>query len=135
MARYTMTADVYSLKASQDPASGKIIKDWQFDKTIDCYATSIESEKASNTPAGNKFRREYRQHEIIAVKCQEDLSSRARLTNFKTRSGKVIWVESEQLDPEPTIFEVGASVPRLDPFGDIIEYEIQASRVEIQDVS
>lgn len=129
-----MTADVYSLKASQDPASGKIIKDWQFDKTIDCYATSIESEKASNTPAGNQFRREYKQHEIIAVKCQEDLSSRARLTNFKTRSGKQMWVESEQLDPQPTMFEVTASVPRLDPFGDIIEYEVQASRVEIQNV-
>lgn len=127
-----MTADIYTLSASQDPASGKITKDWKFDRTIDCYAQSIESEKASDTPAGNKFRREYKQHEIIAIKCQEDLSSRVRISNVKTRSGQLLWTESEQIDPQATMFEVNASVPRLDPFGDVIEYEVMATRVEIQ---
>lgn len=130
-----MTVDVLELQVIQDPKSGRLVKEWTLIKTVPCYAQTIESNKASDTEAGQKLRRTYTKHEIVSVKLSDDIDDRSRLTNFKTRSGAVIWKESEQIDPAPTVFEINSVEPILDMFGDIVEYQIQANRVEVQNGS
>jgi hypothetical protein len=134
-AKYSMTVDILKLQAVQDPDSGRIVKEWVFVENAQCYAQTIESNKASDTEAGSKVRRVYSQHEVITVKIPNDINNRCRLTNFRTRSGALMWKESEFIGEVPTVFEINSVEPVIDMFGDILEYQIQAHRIEVQNVS
>lgn len=132
LAKYSMTADIMQLVASQDPDSGRIIKDWAFQKTIQCYAQTIESNKASDTEAGQKSRRVYTKHEIISIKLSDDIDDRCRITNIRTSDGTLMWKETEFIDTPATVFEINSVEPIIDQLGRIIEYQIQAHRIEVQ---
>ena len=127
-----MTADIYELAVTQDSDSGRLVKDWTFKETIECYAQTIESNKASDTEAGQKSRRVYTKHEVVTIKIANDIDDRCRITNVKTADGTSIWKETELLDTPPTVFEINSIEPIIDPFGRIIEYQIQAHRIEVQ---
>lgn len=133
-ARYSMTVDVYELDVAQDPNSMRVVKDWKYAYTVPCYAQSIESTSASDISAGKRFRREYKEHERITLKVEKEISGRCRLTNFRNQENVQMWLETEQIGQEPTMFMIDGSNPRYDPFGNVVEYEILAMRVDVQDV-
>jgi hypothetical protein len=132
VALLNMTADVYLQQNRQDPTTGQIKREWIFDRKIICHVDIISSEGAS-TPDNNKnFGEKYSQEEKFRLKTKERLSKRTRLTNLKNRSGEVIFIENDQIDTPPTIFEIESHHPRLDPLGNVLYFESNLRRVGVQ---
>ena len=127
-----MTADVYVQENVQDEASGEIKREWTFSKKIICHIDIISSEGAA-TPDNNKlFNEKYSQEEKMRMKTKEPLSKRMRVSNVRNREGAVIFVERDQIDNPPTIYEIESHHPRLDPLGYVLYYETNLRRVSVQ---
>jgi len=131
---YNMTADLLELEVTQDEASGAINRAWTYKKTIPCYATSIATDAVSDASSGKKFNAIYREFEVIKILTVEDVSKRYRITNIRGADGELLWYEVGSFDGRATMFEVQGNYRRFDPFGDFIENEILAKRVEVQPV-
>lgn len=127
-----MTADVYLQQNVQDESTGEIKREWVFDKKIICHIDIISSEGAS-TPDNNKiFGEKYQQEEKMRMKTKEGLSKRTRITNIRNREGQVIFIERDQIDTPPTIYEIESHHPRLDPLGYVLYFETNLRRVSVQ---
>jgi hypothetical protein len=131
-ANFTMLADVYVPHISQDSKTKEIVNSWVFDRTIKCYATSIETDSASDAASGKKFNDRYREYELIKIHTTQRLSKRTRLSAIRNAKGNVVWVEPEREDA-PTVFEVQGATAYFDPFGLVLKYEVMCRRVEVQD--
>lgn len=130
-----MTADVYVQKNEQDPATGAVIRKWVYSKKITCHIDIISSPGA-RTPDNEKiFGDKYQEIEQVRMKTKDKLSKRFRITNIKNRSGELLFIEQDKVDSPPTIFEVKSYHPRLDPFGNILYYETNLDRTQVQDGS
>ena len=132
IALLNMTADVYIQQNSQDPVTGQIKREWVFSKKIPCHIDIISSEGASTPDNNKKFGEVYVQEERFRLKTKERLSKRTRLTNLKNRSGEVVFLENDQIDTPPTIFEIDSHHPRLDPLGNVLYYESNLRRAGVQ---
>ena len=60
------------------------------------------------------------------------ITRRDRVTNIRTKGGKVLWREEERTDTAPTIFSVVGVTPIIDPFGKHVENTALLERVETQ---
>lgn len=127
-----MKADIYEKSVVQSASgSGFLSGTWALDHTINCYATSIQTDAVSDSGSGKKFNAEYDEYDFIKVHTMERLNKRQRITNVRAADGTVLWKEDER-GGDPMIFEVQGVTALLDPFGAIVQYEVLAKRVEVQ---
>lgn len=131
-ANYNMTADIYVKSVTQSASGSGFLKgSWAKDHSITCYATSIQTDAVSDSGSGKKFNAEYDEYDFIKIHTGERLNKRQRVTNIRAANGNAIWVDEER-GGDPTIFEVQGVTALLDPFGEVIQYEVLAKRVEVQ---
>ena len=127
-----MHCDVYVQQQKQDLTHGTITREWVFNKKIECHIDILTSSGASISDNNKNFGIVYSEEEKIKLKTKDPLSKRFRITNIKNRAGEVLFVESDKIDTPPTIFEIESYHPRLDPLGNILFYESNLRRVNVQ---
>lgn len=127
-----MTADIYVQKNYQDPVTGVIKREWVFEKKIQCHIDILSSTGASIQDNNKEFGEKYVQEEKMRMKTKDRLSKRMRLQNFRNREGAELFVEYDQIDTPPTIFEIESHHPRLDPLGNVLYFETNLRRLGVQ---
>lgn len=134
-AAYTMLIDIYKQFDVQDENTGAIKREWQFHKTIPCYAKGIIS-NSSTARSGDRqqFSGKYENVQIIEVRTTEKLSYREKITNIRTEHGDVIWTELDYPTDTPTVFEVIGTTPMTDPFGDVLAFNSTLRRSDNQQI-
>jgi hypothetical protein len=134
-AAFSMRMDLYRQIDSQDQNTGAIKKEWNYYKTVPCYAKGVISNTATARSGdrqmiGNK----YENTQIIEVRTNEKLSIRDKITNVRTDHGEVIWSELDFPNDTPTVFEVIGATPMTDPFGDILAWNATLKRSDNQQI-
>lgn len=132
LALLNMTCDVYVQQQTQDITHGTINREWVFSEKIPCHIDIISTTGASISDNNKQFGFIYVEEEKIKMKTKALLSKRFRITNIKNRSGEYIFVEQDKIDAPPTVFEIESHHPRLDPLGNILYYESNLRRVQVQ---
>ena len=134
-AAYTHLIDVYKQFDSQDADTGAIIKEWQFDRTVPCYAKGIISNSATGRGGDRQqLSSKYENVQVIEVRSSEKLTLREKISNVRTEHGIVIWTELDFPTETPTVFEVIGATPMTDPFGDVLAYSSTLKRSENQQI-
>lgn len=128
-----MTVDVYRQQNIQDENTGAVVRDWVFYKRIPCHIDIMNTEGTSVADNNKQFGFEYTEVFRIKMKSTEKLSKRYRLKNIKNRSGQLLFVEQDQIGEPPTVFDIESYHPRLDPFGNLLYYESNLRRSQVQD--
>ena len=128
-----MFVDIYKQFDFQDPDTGAIKKEWQFDRTISCSAKGIINNSASSR-AGDKqtISNKYSDDQVLEVRTFEKISLREKLTNIRDVDNVVIWEELNFPSNTPTVFELKGTTPITDPFGGVLGYNSTVKRSENQ---
>ena len=134
---FNMSADIYVQQQSQDSDTGAILRQWVYDRTVQC---KIEPAKAKGTSARSDNKvfskgsdQDYDEKMQLKMYCFELLSKRWRVQNIRTSTNEQIFIEIDKYDQPDTVFEVTGSHAILDPFGKIGYYEAVLVRAEVQD--
>lgn len=128
---YRMTADILTPAVTQDPKTFQMKRTYTVAETIKCYAESILTDSASDVASGKRSADEYTEYDVINIKVGKYLSKRLRISNIRSVDGDILFPQGER--PEfSEMFEVQGCKPILDPFGRVLEYQVMAKRVEIQ---
>jgi hypothetical protein len=134
-----MYADIYIQQNSQDPETGAIVREWVYDKTVQCKIEPIKS-RGTNTKGDNKIftagdnaKGGYDENLQLKFKGLQLLSKRWRIANIKSSDGRQVFIEIDKYGQPDSIFEVSASHAVLDPFGRLSYYEASLHRVPVQD--
>jgi hypothetical protein len=127
-----MTADIYKQQNVQDPESGAIKREWVYWKRIPIHIDIISTEGTSISDNYKSFTEQYNEVEKIKMKSVELLSKRYRVTNIVNKSGEKLFVENDQIDSPSTIFDIESHHPRLDPLGNVLFYESNLRRSQVQ---
>jgi hypothetical protein len=131
-----MTAEVYVQQNIQDPNSGFMSRQWNYDKTIQCKIEPIKSSGASTRGDSKTFDKGidggYAEKLQLKVKSLELLSKRWRINNIRSSDGQQVFVEIDRYNQPDSIFEVFSSHPVLDPFGKVSYFEATLQRVPVQ---
>lgn len=124
----SMNLDVYRQSEIQDPDTGAIIKEFNYNRTMSCYAATSGS--------GNKqsFSNKYIDDQIIKIQTLERLTPREKITNIRDSENNVIWQEINYPNDTPTVFEITGTTPITDPFGRVIAYNSLLKRSENQQI-
>ena len=132
-----MKADVYKQQNRQDPNTKAIIREWVYDKTIQCRIEPVKVKGAStrtdNKNFGTGVQGDYNEKVQIKMKCLELMSKRWRIENIRSSDGRAVFVEIDKIDGPDTKFGITASHAILDPFARIAYYEAVLLRVQVQD--
>ena len=133
-----MTAEVYVQQNKQDEASGTILREWVYNKTIICKIEPIKAGAAQNRSDNKSFEKSqgsaaYSEKLQLKVKCMELLSKRWRIETIRANDGEQVFTEIDKYGNPDSIFEVTASHAVLDPFGKVSYYEATLQRVPVQD--
>jgi hypothetical protein len=130
-----MFMDVYRPFDFQDPDTGSIKKEWQFDRTVPCHAKgSISNSSSRTTGDGQSFTNKYKNEEILQIRTSEKVTLREKITNIRDYEGNIIWEELNFPSNTPTVFEVMATTPMTDPLGGVIGYSSTVKRSENQTI-
>ncbi len=131
-----MSADILIQQNQQSESSGVLLREWVYNKTIQCKIEPIKSGGASNRSDNKRFdigkHNEYDEKLQLKMKCLTPFSKRWRVSGIRTNDGKQVYFEIDKYDMPDTIFDVVSSHAVLDPFGKISYYEITLQRVHIQ---
>ena len=131
----TMKMDVYKQVDYQDPNTGALKREWQYDRTMACHAKGSISNTAS-TVTGDKqvIGSRYVNNEILQLRTTDKVTLREKITNICDSSGNTIWAEANFPTDTPTVFEVMGSTPMTDPFGTVVGYNTTVKRSENQTI-
>ena len=131
----TMSMDVYKPFDLQDPNTGSIKKEWQFDRTVSCSAKGNITNSSTST-SGDKqtFSNKYKNEENLQIRTSEKITLREKITNIRDYEGTVIWEELNFPTNTPTVFEVLGITPITDPFGGVLGYNATVKRSENQTI-
>ena len=127
-----MTADVYSQENEQDEKTGAIVRRWVFKQNIECFVDIFSHSGSTSLENSKDFSDIYKEEAKYMLRTRIPLSKRFRLSNIKNRAGELLFMEQDQIDSPPTIFEIYSYHPRLDPFGHVMYYEANIRRVSVQ---
>ena len=123
-----MTMDLLNETQVQSE-SGAISRSWTVvTLRIPCIARSIKGQGIRVVGSTERFGDTYENIEILKVQTAYRLSKRDRITNVLDSHGNLTWQENGV----PIVFEVFGSIPIMDGFGTLIEYDIIANRAEVQ---
>jgi len=128
-----MFIDVYRQFETQDPATGSLKKEWQFNRTIACSAKGTIS-NISTGRSGEKqtFSNKYANEQNLQIRTTTKLIFSEKITNIRSLDGTVIWEEINFPSNTPTVFEVMGITPITEPMGGIIGYNTTVKRSENQ---
>jgi hypothetical protein len=129
---FNMTADIYYQIESQDPSTNEIDRRWSLLKNISCTINPIRESGGSATSDNKYFSKEYTEDLETKMYSMEQLSKRWRVSGIKNNSGTALYKEIDRISSPDTIFEVYASHPILDIFGNIQYYENHLRRTTVQ---
>ena len=128
-----MFMDVYRQFDLQDPNTGAIKKEWQFDRTVPCSAKGIISNSSSSRNGDRQIiSNKYSNDQILQVRTAEKITLREKITNIRDQEGTVIWEELNFPTNTPTVYELMGITPMTDPLGGIIGYNSTVKRSENQ---
>ena len=128
-----MLMDVYKQFDLQDPDTGSIKKEWQFDRTIPCSAKGIISNSSSSRTGDRQIlSNKYTNDQILQIRTSEKITLREKITNIRDTEGNVIWEESNFPTNTPTVYELMGITPMTDPFGGVLGYNSTVKRSENQ---
>jgi hypothetical protein len=130
-----MFLDVYKQFDLQDPDTGAIKKEWQFDRTVPCSAKGIIS-NSSSSRTGDKqiLSNRYANDQILQIRTSDKITLREKITNIRDAEGTVIWEELNFPTNTPTVYELMGITPMTDPFGGVIGYNSTVKRSENQTI-
>jgi len=128
-----MFLDVYKQFDLQDPDTGSIKKEWQFDRTVACSAKGIISNSSAGR-SGDKqiMSNRYLNDQVLQIRTSEKLLLREKITNIRDSEGTVIWEELNFPTNTPTVFELMGTTPMTDPLGGVVGYNSTVKRSENQ---
>ena len=128
-----MKMDVYEVIVSQDENTGSLIKVWGYKTTTPCLARGYISQTGRTGGSSEKVGERYENTERIIIETKYNASKNQRITNIRNEKDEVIWFEliNNNYDT-PTIFDVVGVTPVIDPFGQILSFNISAKRSEVQ---
>lgn len=128
-----MLIDIYRQFETQDPATGSLKKEWQFNRTIACSAKGTISNSTA-TRSGDKqaFSNKYANEQMLQVRTTTKLIYSEKITNVRNLDGTIIWEEINFPSNTPTVFEVMGVTPITEPMGGIIGYNTTVKRSENQ---
>jgi hypothetical protein len=132
-----MKVDIYTQQNTQDPNTGAIVREWQYESTIQCKVEPIKARGASTTTDNKNFSTikdlSYNEKLQLKLYTTQVLSKRWRIQNIKTSNNRSVFLEVDKFDQPDTKFEVMSSHAVLDPFGKIAYYASTLLRTEVQD--
>lgn len=129
---FSMSAEVLHQIKDQDSDTNEITRRWAVLKPISCAIIPITESGGSATSDNKIFSKEYIEELEIKMHTSEQLSKRWRVTNIKNSSKKELYKEIDRISQPNTIFEVYASHPIVDIFGNVQYYENHLKRVMVQ---
>ena len=128
-----MLIDIYRQFETQDPATGSLKKDWQFNRTIACSAKgTISNSTTSRSGDTQNFSNKYANQQMLQIRTTTKLIYNEKITNIRNLDGTVIWEEINFPSNTPTVFEVMGVTPITEPMGGIIGYNTTVKRSENQ---
>ena len=130
-----MFMDVYRQFDSQDPDTGSMKKEWQFDRTVPCSAKgNISNSSSVNSRDTQILSTKYSNNEILQIRTTDSVTLREKITNIRNLEGEVIWEELNFPSNTPTVFEVMGITPMIDPLGGVLAYNATVKRSENQTI-
>ena len=128
-----MLIDIYRQFETQDPATGSLKKEWQFNRTIACSAKgTISNSTAVRSGDKQAFSNKYANEQMLQIRTTTKLIYSEKITNVRNLDGTVIWEEINFPSNTPTVFEVMGVTPITEPMGGIIGYNTTVKRSENQ---
>jgi hypothetical protein len=131
-----MRADVYVQQNIQSPTSGVIVREWVYDKSVQCKVEPIKTSGSSNRADNKSFvigkTDEYSEKLQLKMKVLIPMSKRWRISAIRSSDNMPVYTELDKYDNPDTIFDITASHVVLDPFGKISYYEVTLQRVHVQ---
>lgn len=129
---FSMSAEILHQIKDQDSDTNEITRRWAVLKPISCAIIPITESGGSATSDNKIFSKEYIEELEIKMHTSEQLSKRWRVTSIKNSSKKELYKEIDRISQPDTIFEVYASHPIVDLFGNVQYYENHLKRVMVQ---
>ena len=128
-----MLIDIYRQFETQDPATGSLKKEWQFNRTVACSAKGTISNSSTTASVDKqKFSTRYTNEQTLQIRTTTKLIFSEKITNVRNLDGTVIWEEINFPSNTPTVFEVMGITPITEPMGGIIGYNTTVKRSENQ---
>lgn len=129
---FTMTADIYSQISEQDESTNAIVRRWVLLKNISCSIIPIRESGGSATSDNKTFGKDYIEELEVKMYTLEKLSKRWRVTSIKNSQKQDLYTEIDRVSEPSTIFEVYASHPIFDMYGNIQYFENHLKRTQVQ---
>lgn len=129
---FTMTADIYSQISEQDESTNAIVRRWVLLKNISCSVIPIRESGGSATSDNKTFGKDYVEELEVKMYTLEKLSKRWRVTSIKNSQKQDLYTEIDRVSEPSTIFEVYASHPIFDMYGNIQYFENHLKRTQVQ---
>jgi hypothetical protein len=131
----SMQLDLYRQYEQQDRDTGAIKREWQYQRTLNCYAKGIISNSSTSRSSDKQIlSNKYSNEQIIQVRTSEKITMRDKVTNIRDINGNVVWTELNYPSETPTVFEIIGVTPITDPFGNTIGYNSSMKRSENQQI-
>jgi hypothetical protein len=131
----SMQLDLYRQYEQQDKDTGAIKREWQYQRTLNCYAKGIISNSSTSRSSDKQIlSNKYSNEQIIQVRTSEKITMRDKVTNIRDINGNVVWTELNYPSETPTVFEIIGVTPITDPFGNTIGYNSSMKRSENQQI-
>lgn len=127
-----MNADIYKQISDQDENTNAITRRWVLLKNIQCSIMPIRESGGSATSDNKTFNKDYIEELEIKMYTLEKLSKRWRVSSIKNLKSEELYTEIDRVSEPSTIFEVYASHPIFDIFGNIQYYENHLKRTQVQ---
>lgn len=129
---YSMTAEILHQITEQEGSTNAIVRRWAMLKVIPCTIMHINETGSSSSSDNKSFSKEYVEELEIRMYSSERLSKRWRVSSIRNSKSQNVYVEVDRVSSPDTIFEVYASHPVLDIFGNTQYYESNLRRVTVQ---
>lgn len=129
---FTMTADIFSQVSEQDESTNAIVRRWVLLKNISCSIIPIRESGGSATSDNKTFGKDYIEELEVKMYTLEKLSKRWRVTSIKNSQKQDLYTEIDRVSEPSTIFEVYASHPIFDMYGNIQYFENHLKRTQVQ---
>jgi hypothetical protein len=129
---FTMTADIYSQISDQDESTNAITRRWGILKNITCSVIPIRESGGSATSDNKTFGKNYVEELEVKMYTLEKLSKRWRVSGIKNSQKQELYTELDRISEPSTIFEVYASHPIFDMYGNVQYFENHLKRTQVQ---
>lgn len=129
---FTMTADIYYQISDQDESTNAITRRWVILKNISCSVVPIRESGGSATSDNKTFSKNYIEELEVKMHTLEKLSKRWRVSGIKNSKKEDLYTELDRISEPSTIFEVYASHPIFDIYGNVQYFENHLKRTQVQ---